>query len=58
MPRLKREIHVHGWFLLERTCYGMRIRRCLSCGAVQSRQHGAWITLSLPFPSPNTIETR
>jgi hypothetical protein len=56
MPRLKREIHVHGWVELARPTFDARVRRCISCGAVQVRRHGEWITLSLPFPSQR--ETR
>ena len=51
IPRLVNQFHLHRWFAMERTCHGLRIRRCLRCGAVQSRQRGAWNTLSLPFPN-------
>jgi hypothetical protein len=56
IPRLKREIHVHGWVELVRPTFDSRVRRCISCGAVQVRRRGEWITRALPMPSQ--IETR
>ena len=56
MPRIRRELHLHTWAEIKRPTFDRRIRRCISCGALQASAHGEWMTLVTPIP--DGIETR
>ena len=56
MPGIKRELHLHTWAEIQRPTFDRRIRRCISCGAMQAMKHGEWIAIVTPLPS--SIETR